>query len=348
MKSNEDNADKQKRDVRLAMLFSVTALVASTVVVWLIRMRILPAAYLFTAQVGMLAVVFQWLTREPLGDLISRRPLNPRTGAWALIGATAFTLITVCLALVEYLRSPQTWDMLIAILWLIVGGWAWYHGLRRIDETDRQLSNRGRWWLYGLLALPVACLATIGAGLVLGQLKVGIPPNFDFGVLAYVVAFEFFFSTQVQLVGEELAFRGFIFRRLLRRNFWLALFFSSMWFGVWHWPLSLLILTGQPLEVKLSGMLMALVLSTFIGIIMALAYLRTGNLIVVGVGHGLADVTRSILFGVGSGAALVGVLTWTTAIVVPLWVVFLGLIAAIGIWMLCREVKRSPEGWRGV
>lgn len=53
MKSNEDNADKQKRDVRLAMLFSVTALVASAVVVWLIRMRILPAAYLFTAQVGM-------------------------------------------------------------------------------------------------------------------------------------------------------------------------------------------------------------------------------------------------------------------------------------------------------
>ncbi len=80
----------------------------------------------------------------------------------------------------------------------------------------------------------------------------------------------------------------------------------------------------------------------------ALAYLRTGNLIVAGVGHGLADTTRSILFGVGSGAALVGVLTWTTAIVVPLWMVFLELIAGIGIWMLCREVKRSPEGLRGL
>lgn len=234
--------------------------------------------------------------------------------------------------------------MLIAILWLVVGGWAWYHGLRRTDETDRQLSNRGRWWLYGLLALPVACLATIGTGVLLGQLQVAIPQNFDFVMAAYTLAFAFFFSTQIQLVGEELAFRGFIFRRLLRRNFWLALFFSSMWFGVWHWPLSLLILTGQPLEVKLSGMLMALVLSTFIGIIMALAYLRTANLIVAGVGHGLADTTRDILFGL----CLVGVPTWTTAIVVPLWVVFFGLIAAIGIWMLCREVKRSPEGLRGL
>ncbi len=80
----------------------------------------------------------------------------------------------------------------------------------------------------------------------------------------------------------------------------------------------------------------------------ALAYLRTGNLIVAGVGHGLADTTRSILFGVGSGAALVGVLTWTTAIVVPLWMVFLELIAGIGIWMLYREVKRSPEELRGL
>jgi hypothetical protein len=201
MKSNKDNADKQKRDVRLATWFSVTALVASAVVIWLIGMRILPLdflGYLFTAHVGMLAVVFQLLAREPLGDLISSRPLNPRTGVWPLIGATAFTLIAVCLALVEYLRSPQALDMLnmqimlIAILWLVVGGWAWYHGLRRTDETDRQLSNRGRWWLYGLLALPVACLATIGTGVLLGQLQVAIPPNFDFRVLAYAVAFEFF------------------------------------------------------------------------------------------------------------------------------------------------------------
>lgn len=145
-------------------------------------------------------------------------------------------------------------------------------GLRRWNLSELGLNRRGFW-------LSLACGLAIVAGRTLVILSVdwGLTPP-QFRPLRLLGEFLFYFV--LVGVGQELLFRGLIYRALedWRGTHW-AIWGSSLGFGLWH-------LGGGPLMVAATALY---------GLVFALIRWRAGGILGLILVHGLMDFTGLLL-----------------------------------------------------
>lgn len=96
-------------------------------------------------------------------------------------------------------------------------------------------------------------------------------------------------------IGEEVLFRGYFLKKLLafyesknaKRVTLLAVLVSSAFFSLWHLPVRLFSLING--EITIGLILVSLVMLFLLGAGFAWLYLRSGNILLVGLVHGVMD-----------------------------------------------------------
>jgi membrane protease YdiL (CAAX protease family) len=145
-------------------------------------------------------------------------------------------------------------------------------GLRRWKWSELGWNRKGFW-------LSLACGLAIVAGRTLCILAIdwGLPPP---QLSALRLLGEFLFDFALVGVGQELLFRGLIYRALedWRGTRW-AIWGSSLCFGLWH-------LGGGPLMIVATGLY---------GLVFALIRWRAGGILGLILVHGLVDFTALLL-----------------------------------------------------
>jgi membrane protease YdiL (CAAX protease family) len=145
-------------------------------------------------------------------------------------------------------------------------------GLRRWSLDQLGVNRKGLW-------LGLACGLAVVAGRTLVILSVDWNvPRPQFRPLG--LAGEFVFDFALVAIGQELLYRGLIYRAFedWRGTRW-AIWGSSICFGFWH-------LGGGPLII---------VATAFYGLIFALIRWRTGSILGAILVHGLVDFTTALL-----------------------------------------------------
>jgi membrane protease YdiL (CAAX protease family) len=193
-------------------------------------------------------------------------------------------------------------------------------GLRRWSLDELGVNRKGLW-----LGLACGLAIVTGRSLVILSVDWSLPPP-QFSPLRLVG--EFVFDFALVGIGQELLFRGLIYRAFedWRGTRW-AIWGSSICFGLWH-------LGGGPL----------LILATACyGLVFALLRWRTGSILGAVLVHGLMDFAGVLLLPnmdvVGGGLS-------RPDIPHPAWMIF-GLILIIAppiyLWLFHPRVKRSIQ-----
>ena len=168
--------------------------------------------------------------------------------------------------------GPVTWSVLhLVLIWIAL------RRLRASRISVRDIIGFGRKRLLGDLGLGVA-IAAAGTAVVLLSLR-AVEPIFGAGPAPFPVWAMVWWTVVTSVtagVGEEIYFRGFLFKRLDRLSRPVLLFVTSFAFAVWH----------------LSPLML---LHTFLmGLVFGWIYLRTKRLFPVLLGHILVDVVGGI------------------------------------------------------
>ncbi|HVN55458.1 MAG TPA: CPBP family intramembrane glutamic endopeptidase [Anaerolineaceae bacterium] len=145
-------------------------------------------------------------------------------------------------------------------------------GLRRWDLDQLGVNRRGLW-----LSLACGAAILVGRTLVILSVDWGLPPP-QFSLLRLVGDFIFYFA--LVGVGQELLFRGLIYRALedWRGTRW-AIWISSLGFGLWH-------IGGGPLMIAATALY---------GVIFAVIRWRAGGILGLVLVHGLMDYAGGLL-----------------------------------------------------
>jgi hypothetical protein len=264
-------------------LLEVTAFVA----VWLalgLAVRN-PAVYLL---LGIpLTVAFQrGIRRRPLRELWVRNGEPFRLDRLGRIFA-GLLLVTPLVMMVRALASA---DWVTAAVYAAVAGGAvaGAYALRQLRRTDARTSLR---WL------AISCAVAVPAVLISGL------PSFlraadraSWGSVLGTGIVHLLWLVPGMFVIEEVVFRGLLDTHVQRpgaRHGWLsAVYVCALW-GVWHIPFSAAAgLSNLPLPTLVAGLVFW---HCLLGIPLAYAWRRTGNLTVPAATHGIADAIRDAL-----------------------------------------------------
>jgi membrane protease YdiL (CAAX protease family) len=101
-------------------------------------------------------------------------------------------------------------------------------------------------------------------------------------------------------ISEELGFRGYLMTRLAGHGGFKALLFSSILFGVWHIPTSLILLGSGALGTAIYAANIFL-----LGIVFGYFFLASGSLIPSSICHGVWNALEYGLFGYGNTPAVI-------------------------------------------
>jgi membrane protease YdiL (CAAX protease family) len=117
----------------------------------------------------------------------------------------------------------------------------------------------------------------------------------EFWTLIIILLISAFLTFIVTLISEELGFRGYLISRLSRFGNFKALLFSSLLFGLWHLPPSL-ILIGSGV-----GRSTIYVFNIFLlGILFGYLFLESKSLLPSSIFHGIWNALEYTFFGYGS------------------------------------------------
>jgi uncharacterized protein len=67
-------------------------------------------------------------------------------------------------------------------------------------------------------------------------------------MILYFVLIQWILTTLINLITEELIFRGYLLNQFRNLGVWKAVLFSSLLFGLWHIPVAILIIKGGVVE----------------------------------------------------------------------------------------------------
>ncbi len=117
----------------------------------------------------------------------------------------------------------------------------------------------------------------------------------DIWLLFLIILISAFFTFVGSLVTEELGFRGYLISRLGRAGWLKAIVSSSLLFGLWHLPPSLILLGSGPLRSAVY------VFNIFLlGILFGYSYLESRSLLSCSLFHGIWNALEYTLFGYGN------------------------------------------------
>jgi len=102
------------------------------------------------------------------------------------------------------------------------------------------------------------------------------------------------------LITEELAFRGYLITRLSKLGRMKALLYSSVLFGIWHIPPSILLLGSGVTRTAIYAVNIFL-----LGILFSYLFLESGSLIPSSIFHGVWNALEYTLFGYGNSQGVI-------------------------------------------
>jgi membrane protease YdiL (CAAX protease family) len=189
-------------------------------------------------------------------------------------------------------------------------------GLRRWSLDELGVNRKGLW-----LGLACGLVLVSGRTLVISSVDWNLPPP-QLSPLRLVSEFVFYFA--LVGIGQELLFRGLIYRAFedWRGTGW-AIWGSSICFGFWH-------LGGGPLII---------IATALYGLIFALLRWRTGSILGAILVHGLVDFTASMLLPnadvLSLGRPNIAHLSWM------IFGLVLIIASPIYLWLFYPHLKRS-------
>jgi uncharacterized protein len=183
-----------------------------------------------------------------------------------------------------------------------------------VRETLGLKLRPNRWWLAAWLGAPVLMLATLAVSLLLpgtsydptmsglgerlgfttpdaarlrGQIGVlGLPPLASFLAQGLVVGPTLGLAGGL---GEELAWRGLLHRKLIDSGFWRCTFVTGLLWALWHVPITLQGY-GYPRHPFL-GTAVAVIYIMLFAPLLTFVRLRAGSVVAPAILHGTADAT---------------------------------------------------------
>ena len=243
-----------------------------------------------------------------------KNKLPPGLSALLEVGVMFLPAIPACLWLWPNVAGTSAWIAnSLSDLYAIAGSLV--IGLRRWSLDELGVNRKGLW-----LGLTCGMAIVIGRTLVILSVAWNLTAP-QLGPLRFVG--EFLFDFALVGVGQELLYRGLIYRAFedWRGTRW-AIWGSSICFGLWH-------LGGGPLIILATALY---------GLIFALLRWRTGSILGAILVHGLIDFTTALLLPDIDFAKL-----GRPNILHPFWMIF-GLILIIAppiyLWLLHPRIKR--------
>lgn len=114
-------------------------------------------------------------------------------------------------------------------------------------------------------------------------------------IILLFVLVQWILTSLINLITEELTFRGYILTRLRNLGVWKAVLFSSLLFGLWHIPVAILIIKSGWLRVILYA-----VNITLLGIGFGWLFIRSESLVTPCLAHGLWNSLEYTFWGMGN------------------------------------------------
>jgi len=118
--------------------------------------------------------------------------------------------------------------------------------------------------------------------------------------LILIMAISAFFTFIASLITEELAFRGYLITRLSKLGRMKALLYSSVLFGIWHIPPSILLLGSGVTRTAIYAVNIFL-----LGILFSYLFLESRSLIPSSIFHGVWNALEYTLFGYGNSQGVI-------------------------------------------
>ena len=241
----------------------------------------------------------------------------------------------------------------------------------RWQSTDRLWPSLGltfapnRWWLFAWLVPSVLMLAVLGVSLLMpgtsfDPTMTGLGPRLGFSVadtarlrgqigflglppLAGFLAQGLVLGPTLGLVGalgEEVAWRGWLYRELTPLGFWRCSLVTGLLWGLWHVPITLQGY-GYP-DHPVLGTLVAIAYVLLFTPLLTLLRLRAGSVIAPAILHGTADATVLLTLALvrGGNDLTTG---WGSLSCLPV-------LAAVDVWVAisvagqsARRVRETPR-----
>ena len=171
----------------------------------------------------------------------------------------------------------------VAIILLLAVAW-------KLEFFDQTFFSKRNLKIGALLSVPILIIAVLWN--ILPSVMYNNPSLFRIDVSLIVMAFA---STLAIVFRQEILFRGLIFRNFLRRygmtkkGIYISIIVSSVIFGLVH--------ASNAVSSSPDAIIQQVIYATAMGIILALFYLITGNLLVPALCHGLFDFTDYVIPG---------------------------------------------------
>ena len=171
----------------------------------------------------------------------------------------------------------------VAIILLLAVAW-------KLEFFDQTFFSKRNLKIGALLSVPILIIAVFWN--ILPPVLYNNPSLFRIDIGLIVIAF---LTTLAIGFAEEILFRGLIFRNFLRRygmtkkGIYISIIVSSVIFGLVH--------ASNAVSSSPDAIIQQVIYATAIGIILALFYLITGNLLVPALCHGLFDFTDYVIPG---------------------------------------------------
>ena len=171
----------------------------------------------------------------------------------------------------------------VAIILLLAVAW-------KLEFFDQTFFSKRNLKIGALLSVPILIIAVLWN--ILPPVLYNNPLLFRIDVGLIVIAF---LTTLAIGFAEEILFRGLIFRNFLRRygmtkkGIYISIIVSSVIFGLVH--------ASNAVSSSPDAIIQQVIYATAMGIILALFYLITGNLLVPALCHGLFDFTDYVIPG---------------------------------------------------
>ena len=160
----------------------------------------------------------------------------------------------------------------------------------KLEFFDQTFFSKRNLKIGALLSVPILIIAVLWN--ILPPALYNNPSLFRIDIGLIVIAF---LTTLAIGFAEEILFRGLIFRNFLRRygmskkGIYISIIVSSVIFGLVH--------ASNAVSSSPDAIIQQIIYATAMGIILALFYLITGNLLVPALCHGLFDFTDYVIPG---------------------------------------------------
>ena len=266
------------------ILFVFLAISTSFIMNWAGSVKGVASAILLAPfAVGVLAFAFQALIiKSPLIALYTKSYPYRRLKPYGVV--TTFLLFEFLLAWGLHTKQIDLNNGDIFLITIIfIGVIVYYHLFVRMKISLR-------FFFLAILIPFLALAAAVGLSSRLNLIQFISPTKSIYKTVILNTFYWIISGVFFQLVCEELAFRGYLMQRLVKKNEFFAVLVSSLVYAIWRLPFSLFIGAGlREIIITFSG-------SFITGIIFALLFIKGRNLLVPVLCHSIISGLQISLF----------------------------------------------------